>query len=461
MNTTLQIQSPAKSISMRFLIHAMAVGVAMIPAAVGANDDKPVVMDKVVVTEAKTHTLFMGADIAVNLDKDSYPVRGVVGSSWVIDINGEEKVVSARQAPLNLKITPSLKLTDVSATIVGYKKERAYSFENDPSVRLTRGLSQTAMTDAFLIGNANDAQYIVDTQGNKALGPAAALAESDNILGDSGMLATARQLGTPYKSQPQSGNMTQAEAIAGGLAFAGYLANQAKIAGDVAQGTASNDLGQAENGEEPGGRLVQTGLDAMDVEFQVSSERPLKKPYVVTMTRFHPKGTKPGTVQNLVYARELGMIESHPTNIHFVEGGFPYDFELIDFQLHLYNRGEEIATTVSSKRVELTRDEAFEYVKMEYVGSHKGATLSAAPAMGILPADLPRRLAEGEFRETFFVKVSKDGLADEAFVDATCSKRIEDAYLEKVVKSIRFNPALAQGKPVEGVASLNLRQLKI
>jgi hypothetical protein len=220
-------------------------------------------------------------------------------------------------------------------------------------------------------------------------------------------------------------------------------------------------LNQKQNGDEVGARLVQTGLDAMDVEFEISSERPLQKPYVVTMTRFHPKGSKPGTVQNLVYARELGMIESHPTNVHFVESGFPYDFELIDFQLHVYNRGQEVATTVSSKRVELTRDEAFEYVKMEYMGSHKGATLPAAPAMGKLPADLPKRLAEGEFRETFFVKVSKDGLADEPFVDETCSKRIEDAYLENVVRCIRFNPALAQGKPVEGVASLNLRQLKI
>jgi len=206
---------------------------------------------------------------------------------------------------------------------------------------------------------------------------------------------------------------------------------------------------------------VQTGLDAMDVEFEISSERPLQKPYVVTMTRFHPKGSKPGMVQNLVYARELGMIESHPTYVHFVESGFPHDFELIDFQLHVYNRGEEVATTESSKRVELTRDEAFEYVKMEYLGSHKDATLPAVPAMAKLPADLPKRLAEGEFRETFYVKVSKDGLADEAFDDATCSKRIEDSYLEKVVRCIRFNPALAQGKPVEGVASLNLRQLKI
>jgi hypothetical protein len=448
MITAPQIQSPTKSSAIRFLLRAVAMGGAMIPATLGAQGDKPVVMDKMVVDAAKTHTLFMGADISVNLDKDLYPVRGVLGSSWVIGINGEDKVVSTKQAPMNLKITPTLKLTDVSAKISGYKKARAYSFNNDPSVRLTRGLSDSAMTNAFLIGNANDAQAVADTQTNKALGDAAMFATSDNEMGAAGMLADAKSTG-------MSSNIT----TPGQFELA--AAKSAAFSISVAQGTAAADLSQTGNGDEPGGRLVKTGLDAMDVEFDVSSDRPLLKPYVVTFTRFHPKGTKPGTVQNLVYAKELHQIGAHPTNVHFVESGFPYDFELVDFQLHLYNRGEEVATTVSSERVELTRDEAFEYVRIEYIGAHKGATLPASPAMGILPADLPGRLANGEFKETIFARVSKDGYAYEPFADASCSKRIDDPYLETVIRCIRFDPALAQGKPVEGVASVNLGQLKI
>jgi hypothetical protein len=434
----------------------------MLPALDRAQADKPVVMDKLVVNEAKTHTLFMGADIAVNLDKDSYPVRGVIGSSWVVEINGEEKVISAKQAPLNLKITPSLKLTDISATIAGYKKERAYTFENDPSVRLTRGLSNSAMTNAYLIANANDAQAIADTAANKALGAAALFAGTDNLLGAAGVAATATALASPHPAPAAFvGNFTfaMAQAMAAQYAVATAATQAQSIA--IAQQGATADLNQTENGNEPGGRLVQTGLDAMDVEFEISSAKPLLHPYVVTMTRFHPKGAKPGMVQNLVYAKELHQVDAHPTNVHFVEGGFPYDFELIDFQLHVYDRGQEIATTVSSKRVELTRNEAFEYVKIEYIGSHKGATLPAAPAMALLPADLPAHLRQGEFKETYFVRVSKDGLADEAFADASCSNKIESPYLEKVVRCIRFDPALADGKPVEGVASLDLRKLKI
>src|ERR1700678_2900249 len=111
MITPFQIQSPTKSIAIRLLLRALAIGVAIDPATLGAQGDKPIVMDKMVVDAAKTHTLFMGADISVQLDKDLYPVRGVLGSSWVIGINGEDKVVSTKQAPMNLKITPTLKLT--------------------------------------------------------------------------------------------------------------------------------------------------------------------------------------------------------------------------------------------------------------------------------------------------------------------------------------------------------------
>jgi hypothetical protein len=106
--------------------------------------------------------------------------------------------------------------------------------------------------------------------------------------------------------------------------------------------------------------------------------------------------------------------------------------------------------------VELTREEAFEYVKMEYVSSHRNDTLPAVAAMGLLPADLPRRLALGDYRNTVYVRVSKEGLATEAFSDASCTEKIDDAFLSTVVKSIRFKPALERGRPATGIAMLNL-----
>jgi hypothetical protein len=144
-----------------------------------------------------------------------------------------------------------------------------------------------------------------------------------------------------------------------------------------------------------------------------------------------------------------------------VEEGFPFGYELLDFQLHIYDRGVEIASNIAADRVELTREEAFEYVKMEYIGSHSKDTLPAVPAMGKLPSDLPSMLAAGKYAGSFYVRVSRDGLADKAYSDAGCTREVGDAYLDSVVARIRFKPALDHGKPVDGVASLNLGKLAI
>jgi hypothetical protein len=404
---------------------------------------------------AKTHTLFMGADISINLDKDLYHVKDVWGSNWVIDINGREKEISARQAPLNLKITPSLKLTETSATIVGFKRVQAYSYANDPSVRLTRGLNQSAVMNNDLTAVAQNAQYKVDSMNNKEF---AKSAFSDDQFSANAMLLTAEYAYS--NSHPTAVGP-------GGLPLPNPTAPTAvqnpfgtsDIAVAAVNTAAVSAARQTANGNEPVGRIATGGLDAMDIEFDIRSGKPLHNPYVVTMTRFRTAGAKAGMIQNMVYAKSINPIDEHLSHVHFTEEGFPFNYELIDFQLHVYNRGEEIATNIASDRVELTRDEAFEYVKMEYIGSHLKDTLPAA--MARLPADLPPKLAQGKYSTAFYVKVSKDGLADEAFSDPRCTQRIDDPYLDSVVKRVRFKPALNMGKPVDGIATINLGKLPI
>jgi hypothetical protein len=461
MKTLPSVRSFSPFAAARLVLAALAAGGVSAQTKSDTRVQKPVVMESYVVDAAKTHTIFMGADISVNLDKDLYPVRDVVGSSWVVVIDGKEHVISAKSAPLNLKITPSLKLTEVSATIVGFKRTAAYSFANDPSTMLTRGLSEAASMDADLLSMAANAQHVADTETNKALGPMATLASSDNQFGAAVLQASAAASPGAAYSIPKGGfTASQAAAFAGQYA-ANVASSQAATAAS-AQQNATMAASQTENGNEPAnGSIVTKGMDAMDVEFEISSVQPLLKPYVVTMTRFRTPNSLPGVVQTLVYARSLDPIYKQPGNVHFTEEGFPFNYELVDFQLHIYDRGVEIATNLAAKRVELTRDEAFEYVKLEYVGAHRSDTLPAAPAMGRLPAELPNRLAAGKYAGTFFVKVSKDGLADEAFADAACSRKIEDPFLETVVKSIRFMPALAHGEPVEGTAAVNLGKLAI
>lgn len=383
----------------------LAMGSAMMPAIAGAQ------------AAPREYTLFEGANIGVNLDKSVYPVRDVFGSSWVIDINGQDRAVSAKEAPVDLKISPALKLTEVSATIAGFKREPGYSFANDPSVRLTRGMNVAADVSASYQAAANQAA---------ATNPTAVGADSVSTSG--------------------TGDSSQVLA-----------SSSAKVADTISSASAGADAGNVLESK----NATSEGYDAMDVEFEVSSAKPLQDPYIVTMVKFHPKGAAPGVVQSMVYAKALNPIDTHPTKVKFSQEGFPFDYEVVDYQLHLYNHGVEIATTISPKRQEMTPDQAFEYVKTSYITAHKTATLPAAPIMGELPPDLSAQLAAGKYSEPIYVKVSKDGLADEAFSDAACTARIDDPYLESVVRSIRFKPALEEGKPVDGVATLNLGRLRV
>jgi hypothetical protein len=365
----------------------------------------------------REYTLFEGANIGVNLDKSVYPVRDVFGASWVIDINGQDKAVSAKEAPVDLKITPALKLTEQSATIAGFKREPGYSFANDPAVRLTRGMSVAADVNAGYQAAANQAAAI----------------------------------------NPASVSVSSPTSKAGGAADAQVQNANALSSANIASANAGADASTALQEK----NATSEGYDAMNIEFEVSSAKPLTDPYIVTMIKFHPKGSGPGIIQSMVYAKALNPIDEHPAKIKFAQEGFPFDYEVIDFQLHLYDHGVEVATNISPNRQEMTPDQAFEYVKTSYITAHKTSTLPAAPVMGELPPDLSSQLAAGKYSEPVYVKVSKEGLANEAFSDAACTAKIDDPYLETVVRSIRFKPALEDGKPVDGVATLNLGRLRV
>jgi hypothetical protein len=381
---------------------ALALLGAMMPATAGAQSPQ------------REYTLFQGANISVDLGKTLYPVRDVNGSSWVVVVDGKETVVSGKNAPVNLKIAPMLKLTEQAATVSGFKREPSYTFANDPSVKMTRAFSAAADVNAGYQAAAAQASAINPTMINTS--------------------------------------------SAGGKGSGG---NNDPLAQDTAGDAAASAAAGADASVSFSAKQDEGGYDAMTIEFEVSSPKPLDDPYIVTMTRFHPPGTEPGVVQSLVFAKALEPIGAKPSKVHFSEEGFPINYQVTEFQLHLYNNGVEVATNVSENRERMSPEQAFGYVKKAYLEAHKSATMHAVPVMGELPSDLQVRLEQGKYEETFYVRVSADGLADAAYADAACTKRIDDPYLDSVVRTIRFKPALEDGRPVEGISPVNLSHLRI
>lgn len=372
-------------------------------------------------TAPKTYTLFLGADLDVQVNKTDQRVKDVSGGSFVVAINGQEQLVPMDQGPAGLRVVYALKLTEDSASIADLKGERAYTPANDPARKY---MAQQ--------GYAVGSQAILDAAG------------SDVVF--AGRMATASAKGS----------------------VGGVLGGFPTIDPHVAQQTFDAAGAGARSDFSNNGALVgkmqdelREGLfDAMDISFQVSAERPLNSPYVVVVAQYYERNTPPGNLHNWIYARALEPIDSKPRTVRILQGGFPPGFALEKFQVHLFDRGQELATNVAEKRVPLTRDEAFQYVLIDYVGSHKGASLPATPVMGKLPADFRSQLGSEQLAQLFFVKVSKDGLPVETYVDASCSRKVDDPHIQSLIQEIRFHPALEKGRPVEGVAQLRFADVR-
>jgi hypothetical protein len=366
--------------------------------------------------EPKTYTLFEGENISVGQAGSLHPVRDIDGGSWVIVVDGKEQLVSAKDGPVAMKVVPSQKLTDVTADLANVKSERSYTFANDPAVKMTKNLNDGALV--------NIGEHTVANQATAASNAAIA-AQSVDKSSNGAQSAAASAANTPMSTD--STNMS----------------------------TSGGDLTIIGSQDDPG------DFDQLSVSFDVTAKRKLDEPFFVVITKFHDKNAPDGSSQNLIYAKELNPIDSTVQHVKFEQAGFPFGYHLINFEIHVYNHGIEVATNVAPKRSMLSADQAFEYVKSKYVEAHKGATLPAAPIMGTLPDDLATHLADGKYGSPFFVRVTKEGNANGAFTDATCSTKINDAYLDSVISGIRFKPALAEGNPVDGVATLNLSHLRI
>lgn len=366
----------------------------------------------------KTYTLFEGDNISVGKNADVSPVVDVSGGAWVVRVDGVDTVLSGKSGPVALKAVPAQKLTELSATIANFKAEGAYTWANDPSVKLTRALANSAEVSAGASAAANQ---------SAAAAVSAEMAASSGGSTDSGTKGGVNGTATNLSSGSNAMNVTGAD----------------------------NDLGLTQN------KANTEGYDTLEVAFDISSAHKLPTPYIVTFTWFREPGADTGLVRKLVYAKALEPVGPEPSKVKFTIEGFPVGYVLVNMEVHLYDRGQEIATNVAPKRQAMSADEAFAYVRTKYIASHKNATLPAQPVMGDLPADLPTHVARGEYATPVYVRVSKDGLADEAFADQACTKKIDDPYLAAVVQSIRFKPALDHGSPVDSVSQVAVASLRI
>ncbi|HVZ65524.1 MAG TPA: hypothetical protein VG936_13225 [Lacunisphaera sp.] len=394
--------SPARSLVWRIAVSA-SLGLSALLGAEKAAAPKP----------PATHTLYMGADLAVEWKGQLRPVKDVRGTSFVVDVDGHPLTIPAIDGELGLKIDSNLKISRTRAEISNLQVERAYTPGNDPRKKYEDK-----------VGYAMGATGVSDLAGFR--------------------MRTA-QLGA---SLPNSDPNDAAAAAARAQAAEGDYQRSLET------GAAAQDLmlnAQAQMNVE----LARELYDAFRITFVVSSAKPLNDPYVVIMVRFREKAEDPKTARMLVYAQSLAHVDQRPDTFRLFRGGLPPGFQIESEQIHLYDHGVEVATSVSPKQTPLTAEEAYQVALIDYSTRNRDKSLAPVAAPIFWPEDARARLHAAAGERPFYVRVGPDGRPVGAFEDEGCARPLANAEAAAVVAELRFLPALEQGKPAAGITALN------
>lgn len=395
---------------MNRLSRAGGLATCLVAGMLGAAEPAPVV-------------LFMGTDLAVQQGEMFLRVQDVSGSAFMVKKGDEPVYVPMQMRSANVRVEKSLKLTTATVTIDKLRGDRTFTPANDPRLKFDR-----------ISGAAAGAQA------------AAELARYQAAEYEKGLAGA--------NANPQGGGDRARELE--------RLLQQARDAEALAEGQGASDfVNMGYHADRMQGELREGNFDAMEVEFHVSAERPVNDAYLIVISRFREKEDKPGTARNWIYAKSVGEIGPKPRYIRIREGGFPRGFILEDYEVHIYEQGRELASNVSPKRVELSPDEARQYLLIEHLAAHKGQTVPAQPVAGHLPLDLREKLAAGVYRQSYHVRVDESGVVQGVFADAAGREAVSDPYLVDLFTGLLFTPALLNGQPTVAMCRVHLPSLRL
>lgn len=369
-----------------------------------------------------THVLFMGADLAVQQGKKFYRVEDVDGSEFVITVGEKSRFVRTRLQSNHLKINPALKISPVSVRLDELQGGPGYTPANDPRHKFNaRSGAQGGAQAARDWAETRHNEAVISLEAAKA-GPSTEAFKKnyeDIIVAEGHNMAVAGQhLGSDLVSLP---NMANALAL----------------------------------------ELAEGNYDMVDVSFKVSSPEPLDDPYMVVLVEFSPRDAKPGETSMLIHAKALDPIGPEPKYVRMREAGLPIGFKFERFEVRIYNRGQEVATNTSPKRVELTHAEAQQYLLMDHLAAHKSDSVPASAVPGSLPPGWRARLSPEQLQRVCYARVSKEGALLGVYADAGASLPLGDEQIVTALAGSLFKPALHQGRPLDGVAEVRLADLTL
>jgi hypothetical protein len=354
----------------------------------------------------------MGADITVGHNSAFCPIDDVTGK--MILINAEGKTVAMPlDHNVDLKIHTDLKISGTDVDIRDLRTTRVYTSHADPFQKLT-GFN-TAAAGASEVEDLARGKLMVDEMKLRA----------DAFKGG------------PLSPEQQILNADQA---------AVDTASEQTIEATHMMGTVAAKEETALSGG---------AYDAIRVSLAVTPRDTLADPYIAIIAQVQDPANKPGVDQTWIHLQSMGRMPAGVTrNVAVYEEGMPSGYILGKCEVHIYNGRDELATSLSSDRVQLTKDEMLDFRVIDYLHANRGHTLPAAPAT--FARDMRSFLTPAQLNQACYVLVAKNGQVTATFEDKEGTSPLRDQELDAALKGLRFKPAIEQGTPVEAIVPIRL-----
>ncbi|WP_221032639.1 hypothetical protein [Actomonas aquatica] len=147
------------------------------------------------------------------------------------------------------------------------------------------------------------------------------------------------------------------------------------------------------------------GADVLELTFTLSAPYPIAEAYVVVLGAIK-QGDDAGVI---TFHEMVGKIGPQPRKIRIRKTGFKPGFVIEDVKLHLYARGKELGTNLSERAVDMTRDQAREFLLLAHLADHAIESVPATPVWNLAPPSLLGAADASRFDYPVIVTLDADG----------------------------------------------------
>lgn len=363
--------------------------------------------------DSDVYHFFVGVEVNIPYEAGIYPLLGLKNNNAVIKVDGKTVLKPIRKIE-NFQLKKGTKYSTNFVEVETFTCEPGYSVGADPELH--------AIQTNILLEDMSDLATDDFDNAMRRMGAAEgqlAGAEADTSMDRGARLQSAQQNMSAAKESVSS-------AMEGVSSIPNYITK---------------------------GKLGSPAYDQLNVSIRVKAVRPMDNPILVMMVKL--KDREDGEVTaSWMHFRALGRISTSPSTINFSESSYP-DGKLVDSaEIFFFSNGNEVATNLSPKRVDLTAEQIRNFANFQYTTKNLSKTLPPIPAWYVLDPKILRNIDPKLLDATLKLTIDKDGVVNQVRTDADVDQYALDA-VKSIMRELIFYPALDKGTAVEG--SLDIR----